>query len=105
MVGAIPTVFIFGAVLKILRFVKIFVMDTTMLKRRLHNYVENAEDKKLKAIYTMLEHEIEEDGVEYTELLKAELKKRVACYKENTASAVSAEESKKRILEILNAAG
>ena len=35
-------------------------MKTQELKEKLHNYIETAEDKKLKAIYTMVEEEIEE---------------------------------------------
>lgn len=79
-------------------------MNTATIKKRLHTYLENADDKKLKAIYTMVEHEISEDSVEYSESFKTELKRRAATYKKNPASAVSAEESKKRIAKILNTA-
>lgn len=33
-------------------------MDTAIIKSRLHNYLEFAGDKKIKAIYTMVEEEI-----------------------------------------------
>jgi len=35
-------------------------MKTHELKEKLHHYIETAGDKKLKAIYTMVEEEIEE---------------------------------------------
>ena len=34
-------------------------MKTQELKEKLHNYIETAQAKKLKAIYTMVEEEIE----------------------------------------------
>ncbi len=35
-------------------------MKTIEIKLKLHQYIETAQDKKLKAIYTMVENEIEE---------------------------------------------
>jgi hypothetical protein len=33
-------------------------MSITQLKQQLHDYIDSAEDKKLKAIYTLLENDI-----------------------------------------------
>ncbi len=35
-------------------------MDTAELRQKLHHYIENAEEKKLQAIFSMVEVEIEE---------------------------------------------
>ena len=35
-------------------------MNTTNIRQKLHHYIETAEEKKLKAIFTMVENEIEE---------------------------------------------
>lgn len=52
-------------------------MNTTAIKQQLHGYLEIADDKKLKAIYTMVEDEIKETQVDYSDEFKAELDKRV----------------------------
>ena len=36
-------------------------MRTTQIRQQLHDYIDNAEDKKLKAIYTLLEDNIMDD--------------------------------------------
>ena len=36
-------------------------MRTTQIRQQLHDYIDAAEDKKLKAIYTLLENEITDD--------------------------------------------
>jgi hypothetical protein len=35
-------------------------MNTIEIKQKLHQYIETAQDKKLKAIYTMVENEIDD---------------------------------------------
>ncbi len=77
-------------------------MDTATIRQQLHNYLEVADDKKVKAIYTIIEKDIQENDFEYPEGLKNELDKRLAEYKNGTAEVVSAAESKKRINKILN---
>jgi hypothetical protein len=76
-------------------------MNTTAIRQKLHNYLEVANDKKVKAIYTMMEEEIKETALEYSNEFKAELDKRYASYKNGTAKMISSEESKKRIQKIL----
>lgn len=53
-------------------------MDTATLKQKLHDYINTAEDKKLEAIYTILENEIEEGNWWDDKELMAELDDREA---------------------------
>ena len=78
-------------------------MDTATIRQQLHNYLEIADDKKVKAIYTIIEKDIQENDFEYPEGLKNELDKRYKEYKNGTAEMVTASESKKRIEKILKA--
>ncbi len=77
-------------------------MNTTAIRQKLHNYLEVANDKKIKAIYTMVEEAIE--GVEYTDEFKAELDRRHAAYEDGSENPVTATESKKRIQKLLKSA-
>ncbi len=76
-------------------------MSTAAIRQKLHSYLEVADDKKVKAIYAIMEADIEQSGVEYTEELKAELDSRYATYKSGEAKPVNATESKQRIEAIL----
>ena len=76
-------------------------MTTTAIRQQLHNYLEVADDKKVKAIYTMMEEEIKESAVDYTDEFKAELDQRHEGYKSGKAKMITAAESKKRISKIL----
>jgi len=78
-------------------------MTILAIRQQLHNYLEVADDKKIKAFYTMMEAEIKDSAVEYTEQFKAELDKRHADYKSGKTKMITATESKKRIQKILRA--
>lgn len=52
------------------------------IKEKLHHYIDNAEERKLQAIYIMLEDEIEL-AEDYTAEFKAELDQRLASYHVN----------------------
>ncbi len=77
-------------------------MDTATIRQHLHNYLEVADDKKIKAIYTIIEKDIEENDFEYPEELKNELDKRYSEYKNGRTEIVTSLESKKRIEKIVN---
>jgi hypothetical protein len=79
-------------------------MDTTAIRQQLHNYLEIADDKKIRAIYTIIEKEVKENQIEYTNEMKGELDKRYSEYKKGVVEMVTPAESKKRIEKILKAA-
>ena len=78
-------------------------MDTATIRQQLHNYLEVANDKKIKAIYTIIERDIKEREFEYPDELKDALDKRYSEYKKGTAEMVTASDSQKRIEKILKA--
>ena len=56
-------------------------MTTATIRTKLADYIRIADEKKLKAIYTMVEDEINEAAqVNYTPSLKSEMDRRVAHY-------------------------
>jgi len=76
-------------------------MNTTSIRQQLHSYLEVADDKKIKAFYTLMKSDIEESGIEFTNDLKSELDTRYNSHKSGAAKMISATESKKRINKIL----
>ena len=76
-------------------------MTTTTIRQQLHNYLEVADDKKVKAIYIMMEEEIKESAIEYIEEFKAELDQRQEDYKSGKSKIFTPVESKNRIAKIL----
>ena len=61
-------------------------MKTSELKEKLHNYIETAQEKKLKAIYTMVEEEIDQTNDYWEdEEFVAELHRREKAYLDGTA--------------------
>lgn len=79
-------------------------MDTTSMRQKLHSYLEVANDKKVRAIYTMVEEEIESTGAVYTDELKKELDARHEAYKNGSERTITSAESKKRMKKLLQAA-
>ncbi len=71
-------------------------MNTATIKEQLHKYLEVADDKKLHAIYTMVEGEIHDSSIEYTKALKTELDRRVEYYLKG-GKMVSPDEMRKRL--------
>ena len=71
-------------------------MTTAAIRQKLHKYLEVADDKRVKAMYMLLEDEIAQEEMEYTDEFKAELDRRYEHYK-NGGKMISAAEAKKRI--------
>ena len=79
-------------------------MNTSSIRKQLHNYLEVADDKKIKAIYIMMENEVKESALDYTDELKEELDRRSADYKNGKTKFITAREGKKRINKLLKPA-
>jgi hypothetical protein len=74
-------------------------MSTATIREKLYEYIRVAEDRKIKAIYTMLEEEIEEVYNYWNDKdFVAELEKRSSDYKNCKVKGVSWEEAKAQIL-------
>lgn len=55
-------------------------MNTATIRQHLHNYLDIADDKKLKALYVMVEDDLLNTETVYTQELKDELDRRVNNY-------------------------
>ncbi len=75
-------------------------MTTVAIRQKLANYMQVADDKKIKAMYALLENDIQQEELEYTDEFKAELDKRYAYYK-NGGNMISAVEANKQIKKVL----
>jgi len=72
-------------------------MDTTTIRQKLHHYIETAQDKKVKAIYAIVEDEIEETYDHWNdEEFVAELQKREKAYLDGTGKTLTLSESVKK---------
>jgi len=67
-------------------------MRTTQIKQQLHDYIDSAEDKKLKAIYTLVEDDITE-GYQFSEDQKKELDRRYDDYMNGVGETYTWEET------------
>lgn len=72
-------------------------MDTISLRQKLHNYLEVADDKRVKAIYSIMANDIKEAVLLFNENIQAELDGRYNSFKKGKVKVISAEDSKKRI--------
>jgi len=76
-------------------------MTTAAIRERLHNYISVADDKKIKAIYTLLEEQIA-PGVDWSddEEFVDELDERVRRYEAGVDPGFSIEETKASLQEM-----
>jgi putative addiction module component (TIGR02574 family) len=76
-------------------------MSTNTLRKKLRDYLEIADDKKIKALYAIMEDDIEESVGEYSDKFKKELDRRYADYKSGKSKMITAAESNRRIQRLL----
>lgn len=75
-------------------------MTSTTIRKKLHHFIDNIEEKKAKAIYTLFETEIDNNIEIYSQEFKDELDNRYDYYK-NGGKMVTAKEADKQINDIL----
>ena len=77
-------------------------MDNTELRQKLHHYIENAKEKKLQAIFTMVEDEIKEAYNHWDdEGFIIALQEREQAYLKGTSKVYSVSESALRAREAI----
>jgi hypothetical protein len=74
-------------------------MTTLAIRKKLADYMHVADDKKIKAMYALLETDMEEN-VDYTKALKKQLEEGYKHYK-NGGKMVTATTVKKQVSKIL----
>lgn len=70
-------------------------MTTEAIRKQLVDYLKTADDKKVKAIYTMVEDEINTQANEWDEDFKAELDNRRKSFGKGPATTYSWDETRK----------
>jgi putative addiction module component (TIGR02574 family) len=71
-------------------------MSTLEIKRKLFDYIRNADTRKVKAIYTIIENEIQEDKNVWTDEFVDELNRRSSEFESGKVSGYTWEEVKTR---------
>ena len=74
-------------------------MSTIEIRQKLFEYIRVADDKKVKAIYTIIENEIEEETDIWTDDFLEELKRRTADIESGKVTGLSWQEVKTRAKE------
>jgi len=74
-------------------------MSTTEIRKKLVDYIREADDKKVKAIYTIVENEIQRDADIWTDEFLQELHKRSADFESKKVRGYTWKEVKARAKE------
>ena len=74
-------------------------MTTTVIRKKLADYLKVADDKKVKAIYTMVQDEISTGENDWDENFIRELQSRSRSFKNGTAKTYSWEETKRAAIK------
>ena len=70
-------------------------MTIVAIRKKLHHYIETAQDKKVKAIFAMVEDEIEDDAIVWPDKFLNELNKRTSDFENGEVKGRTWEEVKK----------
>lgn len=74
-------------------------MTTSAIREKLVNYLQIADDKKLKAIYTMVADEINTIENDWDEDFVNEMEKRSKSFRDSTAKTYTWEETKQAAID------
>ncbi len=75
-----------------------------MIRRKLFDYIRDADEKKVKAIYTMVETDIHEDNDVWDDEFTREMERRKREFENGTDKGVPWEEVQERAMKQLKAA-
>ncbi len=78
-------------------------MTTSAIREKLTAYLQTADDKKVKAIYTMVEDEINTQANDWDEDYIPELNKRSKSFSDGSAKTYTWEETKKAAIQRVKA--
>ena len=78
-------------------------MTTTAIRKKLANYLKVADEKKIKAIYTIVEDDISTAENDWDKDFIKELNRRSRQFRNSTAKTFTWEETKKAALEKVKA--
>lgn len=70
-------------------------MTIVAIRKKLHHYIETAQDKKVKAIFAMVEDEIGDDVIVWSDKFLHELNKRATDFEKGKVKGRTWEEVKK----------
>jgi putative addiction module component (TIGR02574 family) len=75
-------------------------MSTIAIRQKLHHYIETAKDKKVKAIFAMVEDDMEEGSIVWTDEFITELNQRAVDFEKGKVKGRTWEEVKKRARQL-----
>ena len=75
-------------------------MTTVAIRKKLLSYLQVADDKKVKAVYALLENDIEQEEWEYSISLKNQLDEGYSHY-QNGGEMISASQANREVKKIL----
>jgi putative addiction module component (TIGR02574 family) len=76
-------------------------MSTITIRRKLFDYIRDADAQKVKAIFTLVQNDIDEENDIWTQEFTEEMERRIKEFKEGKVKAHTWEEVKKKSMKKL----
>lgn len=77
-------------------------MTTTAMKKKITDYLETADNKKVRAMYAMIEDEVGTGNNDWDEEFFEELERRSKSFEDGTAKMYTWEETQKAAMDSIN---